>query len=271
MAEISAERLASGSRLAGARTPPRVRGARPFHCSIDQHARNTPARTRSAVPCDIQGCTVSGSPPRVRGAPACSPSWRTPASDHPPARTGSTRCKPHLSRRGPEHPRAYGEHASARRTPPSCASDHPRVCGEHGPVRMASSSGRGITPARTGSTIVAQDMEPRTGTDHPRAYGEHASRPAVPQTTCVLTALHLSVSPGPHETVSHCKSILIHYRSCLPAAVERHVCGKRCAATRDERVASTSAGLSYPGVTVSSFAFPDRVDNRAAWSDMREC
>jgi hypothetical protein len=106
-----------------------------------------------------------------------------------------------------------------------------------------------ITPADAGSTST-RSVGDREASDHPRAYGEHTSRPAVPQTTCALAASHLSASPEPHEAVLRYKLILIHY-NLYSSRWQVSCVWETLPGNRDGRVASTSAGLSYPGVTVS--------------------
>ena len=169
--------------MPGRGSPPRVRGAPDRPVTHTCQARITPARTGSTL--IAIAVAVHRITPRVRGA-LPGDAFR---DGSPPRVRGALRPHGHATVRRPDHPRAYGEHPQSWRGPRSTvigspprvrgapraparprSSDHPRAYGEHW---------------RHGAGEADRS-------DHPRAYGEHASRPAVPQTTCVRTALHLS-------------------------------------------------------------------------------
>ncbi len=171
-------------------SPPLARGAREPSPHRGAGIGLTPARAGS-TPTRWFGSPTTGTHPRSRGEHTDRPLPHTPVEDSPPlargarlnpgcrhaaqgltpARAGSTssvRCG-----RAPPwtHPRSRGEH---RRAPDSTstASDSPPLArGAPHPSRSRP-RGRGLTPARAGSTSRPTVGSPGTGT-HPRSRGEH--------------------------------------------------------------------------------------------------
>ena len=115
-------------------------------------------------------CSISGSPPRVRGAPDDRPE-RDRDERITPACTGSTPARSISRGVMPDHPRVYGEHAFHRARSAALDGSPPRVRGAlHRDLR--GDPGDRITPACTGST-TRRNTGSSGSTDHPRVYGEH--------------------------------------------------------------------------------------------------
>ena len=190
------ENFCSGSqnyRLFG--SPPRVRGKRAARSGERAGVGITPARAGKTLEIPLLPCrtgdhpracgenqsrfcaraTIRGSPPRVRGKPAITPT-DLQGVRITPARAGKTwrtRCAVHRRR---DHPRACGENGlhSAQQAPDS--GSPPRVRGK--PHQVGDESiHRRITPARAGKTQRLRKRS-RAGWDHPRACGENMTRAA---------------------------------------------------------------------------------------------
>jgi len=162
-ADLTQQRLGEGS-------PPRLRGA---HQCLDADFRLagiTPApagsttlrsRARRSMedhpracgehePCDHMPGRYTGSPPRLRGAPAnCEHGafWQGIT----PAPAGSTRCQACSKHTPRDHPRACGEHYRNVRMLRYSSGSPPRLRGAQHWV-LKNSGMTGITPAPAGST-----------------------------------------------------------------------------------------------------------------------
>jgi len=170
------------------------------------------------VPQTLQTWLFPGSPPRERGAEAASVPAHEVGRITPRergARPGSLSAH-HLRRITP----ACAGNTSPQEPSGSHRWDHPRAYGEHVnlPSHVNQPSG---SPPRVRGSRSSPLRRPQPGLDHPRVCGQHSqtgrllvstsgSPPRVrgtPFTTCgptdycVLTALHLSALPGPHEAI----------------------------------------------------------------------
>ena len=151
----------SSPRVRGARCPrissTSVHGAHPRACGEHTSAMNQPV-------------AKVGSSPRVRGAHPV-PFGAFFRNGLIPARAGSTKAPSPRIPAHRAHPRACGEHRRCDARVRCDRGSSPRVRGAPG-QRVEPLGGRGLIPARAGSTPVARSA-PRLWGAHPRACGEH--------------------------------------------------------------------------------------------------
>ena len=154
-------------------SPPRMRGK-----ATTAQAFPTAERDHPRVCGEKRGMQIStpffqGSPPRMRGkALACAEQRRRPGIT--PAYAGKRRWSATPGDCGWDHPRVCGEKQLRQLPETRRTGSPPRMRGKASPCR-SSSSGRRITPAYAGKSIVHQKA-PWCSRDHPRVCGEKTKK-----------------------------------------------------------------------------------------------
>ena len=170
---------ASGAPL-GVGITPACAGSRVRERHRSPYARDHPRVRGEQAAAVVQACSISGLPPRARGA-AAADRLNLYAGGITPACAGSRAMRVYWWAHDRDHPRVRGEQARCRIRSQMVWGSPPRARGADGP-KPRPHRRRRITPACAGSSCRRRPRNAH-GRDHPRVRGEQFTRSAVVKTS----------------------------------------------------------------------------------------